>query len=104
MAGQLPPGEAAISRFVEPATRAAAVEDPRLAAHLPQRCVHNTGVLRVKRNVDGAGVLVLVEDLLPGLATVRGAEEAALGVGAPGVSECGNQYHVGIVWINDDPP
>src|SRR6202012_5664355 len=54
--------------------------------------------------VDGAGVLVLVEHLLPGPAAVTRAEYAALGVGAVGVAERRHEDHVRIPGVDQHAP
>src|SRR5262249_1671745 len=55
----------------------AADELPGAAAGLPQGGEEDARVVGVEADVDGAGVGVLFEDLLPGLAAVGGAVDAA---------------------------
>ena len=102
LALQFAPGEAAVGRAEQPAARPAAGEIPGLATHLPQGGVDDLRVVRVEGDVDGAGVLVAVEHLGPGLAAVGGAEHAAFGVGPEGVADGGDQHDVGIGRIDDD--
>ena len=75
---QVLPRQAAIDRFVQAAARSAAVEIPRLAAYLPQRRVHHTGIPGIEDNINRAGVVVLVQNFLPGVAAIGGAEDTAL--------------------------
>src|SRR5437660_947719 len=75
---QMLPGRAAIVGPVDAAAGAAAGHAPRGAARLPQRSKENVGIMRVKSNVDSTGVLILVENFLPGLSSIRCAENAAL--------------------------
>jgi hypothetical protein len=42
--------------------------------------------LRIEGHVDGSGVFVFVENLVPGFAAIGGAENAALGVGSEGMT------------------
>ena len=58
--------------------------------------------MRIERHIDAAGVLVLIKDLLPSLATIRCAENAALSVGPIGMAECRDESDVRICWINND--
>ena len=50
---------------------------------MPQGRVENTRIARIQREVRGAGVVVNLEHLLPGFATVAGAVDTALRVGRP---------------------
>src|SRR3989441_11976954 len=58
-------------------------------------------VVRIEADIDRAGLLVLVEDLAPGLAAVGGAEHAALGVGAEGMAEGRDENDIGILRVDD---
>src|SRR5262249_240480 len=100
LAGELLPGVAAVARDVEPAPRPAALEVPRVAAHLPEAGEDRVGVAGVEGDVRGTGVGVLLEHLLPAFAAVAGAVDAALGVGAEGVSEDGGEGDVGVARID----
>src|SRR6516165_2891853 len=61
------PGGTPIDRLVEAASRAAAVEAPRRAPRLPECCIQNIGIGRIKNDIDASGFGILVENLLPGL-------------------------------------
>src|SRR5207302_918051 len=76
---ELLPGVAAVGRAVQAAAGPAAGQLPGAAAGLPQGGEQHARVGRVEANLDGAGVGVLLEDLLPGLAAVGGAVDAARG-------------------------
>src|SRR5262249_17538095 len=70
LALELLPGVAAVGRAVQTAAGAAAGEVPRPPPRLPQGGEQHARVVRVEGDIDGAGVGVLLEDLLPGLAAV----------------------------------
>src|SRR5262249_42947549 len=83
------------------AAGAAARQLPRPPPRLPQPGEEDARVVRVEADVRGAGVAVLVEDLLPGLAAVGGAVDAALLVGPEGVAEDRREGNVGILRVDD---
>src|SRR5205823_5943443 len=84
---QVLPTVAAVAGDVQAAAGAAGGHLPRLAAGLPQPGEEEARVVRVQADVAGAGVGVLLEHLLPRLAAVGGAVDAALRVGAEGVAQ-----------------
>jgi len=90
------PGGATVVGTVEAATRAAAVELPGGAADLPERCEQDVGIAGIEGEIDTAAVFILVEDLVPGLTAVGGAEDAPFGIGSEGMAECGNEGYVGV--------
>src|SRR5205085_1837747 len=102
VAGELLPGVAAVGRAVQATAGAAAGEVPRPPPRLPQGGEQHARVVRVEGDVDGAGVGVLLEDLLPGLAAVGGAVDAALGVGAERLAEDGGEGDVGVLRVDGD--
>src|SRR5205807_6158417 len=73
------PGGAVVVRTVEAVLAAATVERPRRAVAFPHRGEEDVRILRIEDDVDAAGAVVEVESLLPGLASIAGAENAALG-------------------------
>ena len=87
VASDLFPGVAAVGRFVEPAVGAAALKRPGLANDLPDAGIEHAGVCGVDRDVDCPGDIALVEDLLPGLAAILCAKDAALFIRAGHVAE-----------------
>ena len=98
-----PPGGAAVRRLVDAA--AGPVEDAVLPGRLPRLPEHGVGGARVRRiedDVHGAGVLVAIEDLLEGLASVRRPEEAALRTRAVRTAQHGHQQAVGIARVDRD--
>ena len=101
MSGQPYPSDSAIARPVQAAAGAAARKIPWLAAHFPERGIDNRRVGGVEGHVDRAGVVVLVENLLPRLAAIDGAEDAALGIGAKGVPDCSDQHDIRVVGVDD---
>ena len=58
--------------------------------------------MRIEGDVDASGVFIFVENFLPGLAAVGGAEDAALGVRSIGMAEGGYENDVGVIGIDDD--
>ena len=102
--GHLVPRVAAVRRPVDAASRPAAREPPRAPAPLVRRRVEHRRVRRVEGEVDEAGVVVDVEDLLPRLAAVRGPVDAALGVGAEQVPQRRHPHDVGVRRVDGDAP
>src|SRR5579871_2529131 len=101
-AGELVPGGAAVGGLEQAAARA--LPGAVLPRALPRRPEHGVDRFRggrVEGQGDGAGVLVLVQHLLPGRAAVGRAEDAALGVGAVGVAEDGDEEAVGVARVHD---
>src|SRR5207302_5048438 len=68
----------------------------------PHRGKKNVRILRIEDHVDGAGAIVKIENLLPGLAAVARAKNPAIRVGAVGVAERGDKYNIGIRRMNND--
>src|SRR5262245_8501000 len=60
------------------------------------------GAARLKLNIDDAGLVVDVEDLLPGLAAIDGLEQAAFFAGTPQPSERADIHDVGVGGIDRD--
>ena len=58
--------------------------------------------MRIESYVDASGVLIFVENFLPGLAAVSRAENAAFGVRSVGMAESGHENDIRIVGIDDD--
>ena len=101
MPGQVRPRHAAVLGAVQAAAWPAAREIPRLAAHFPQRSIDGGRVGRIERHIDRAGVVVLVEDLLPRFSAIAGAKDPALAVGTEGVADGCDKDDVGILRIDD---
>ena len=99
---ELPPLVAAVRRLVEPAPGAAALQAPRRPLRLPEGGVEDARVGRVHREVHGARLVVHEERLRPGLPAVPRAEDAALGIRAPGVAEGGHVHVVGVLRVDAD--
>jgi ABC-2 type transport system ATP-binding protein len=96
------PRRAAIIGAVKAAARPTAGQAPCGAPRLPQGRIKDVGVMGIEGDVDSAGVLVLVQDFLPGLATIERAENAAFLVGTKGVAERGDKHPFCIPGIDDD--
>src|SRR5262249_17878642 len=105
-AGQAPrelsPGGAAVRGLVESTVRPVpGAVLPGTLPRGPQVGVECLRVPRVERERDRAGVLVLVQHLLPATAAIRGPEHAALLVWAIRMSEDGHVDTVRILRINE---
>ena len=99
---ELAPGIATIGGAVHAALGAAGEQRPGFALAAPGAGVQDTGVGRVHRQVDHAGALVQIQDLLPGVAAVARAEDTPFGVRAEGVAERGDPGGVGIARVHQD--
>jgi len=88
---QLLPGVAAVGALVDAGARAAVDQRPDVTPPLVGRRVQDGGVAGVHDHVHDAGVLVDLQDQLPGLASVVGPVEPAV---APGTPEGAHGGHV----------
>src|SRR5258707_12661987 len=102
--GEFFPGGPAVGGLVDRGVRSAAIKSERGAAPLIVSGVKGVRALGVHGDVAHAGVAVDLENLRPGLATVDGFVNAALGIGSPQVSNCRNVNDVRISWMNDNSP
>ena len=87
--------------FVDSAARAAAGRYSRACeapATAPHKACANFGI---EGDVDGAGLFIFVENLLPGLAAIGRAKDSALFVRPERMSERRDENDVGIVRIDD---
>ena len=75
---------------------------PRALARFPHGGIDHVGIRGIDLDVGGAGVLVFVDDLLPGLAAIGGAEKAALFIRAVGMAEHGGEDSIGIARIDGE--
>ncbi len=94
------PAVAAIARAPEAGALATGRHEVRPALGLPRPGEDDARVVRVDREVVDTGPLGDEEDVVPGLAAVQRAVEAALGVRAVGVPEGGDVDAVGIARVN----
>ncbi len=99
-ARELLPRVAAVGRAPDSPLRTARLESPGLAVHLPEAGVEDPGIARVHAEVRGSRLVADEEDLLPCLAAVSGAEDAALGVGSPHVALRGDIDEVRVLRMN----
>ena len=95
--GQLGPRVAAVRALEESGAGARAAEAPGEAPQFQERRVQDVGVRGIEDEIDRAGVLVPVEDLLPGHAAVTRAVDAARLARAPGVAERRRPRDVGVL-------
>ena len=96
------PGIAAIGRFPESAARAAAIHAPRLAADLPERSVEDTGIRRIHHDIGRARFRAARQHLLPRLAAIRRAIDAAFGVRPPEMAQRRYIGDIRIRRVNDN--
>src|SRR5262249_8198085 len=105
-ARQLHPRLAAVGAAVQPGLRpelgARVAAGEGAAAYLVGGGEEDVGGGRVAGQVDAAGVGVEGEDVLPRLAAVGGAEDAALLVGAPHAAQRGDEDDVGLFGVDED--
>ncbi len=94
---ELRPGVAAVAGDVQPAAGAAAGQVPRPPPRLPQAGEEDARIVRVEADVRGAGVGVLGQHPLPGLAAVGGAVDAALLIGAEALPRTAAKAMSGLV-------
>ena len=106
VAAQESPSGTAVGRLVQAAPRSfvRGVLLPRRAARLVERGVYDLGIGGIRREVDGPGIGILVQHFGPGAPAVGGAEHAALGIGAVGVSQRRDEHNVGIPRIYEHLP
>ncbi len=98
---ELRPGVAAVARGVQPAAGPAAGQLPRPPPRLPQPGEQHFRIGRIEAHIGGAGVGVLEQDALPGLAAVGGAVDAALGIGTEGMAQHRGIGDVGVRRMDD---
>ena len=98
---QLLPGHAAIFGAIQSAPRSAAGKIPGLPARLPHGREDDVRIVRVRRQINRARVLVLVENLGPRLAAIGGAKNSPLLIRSEGMTKGRDQNDVGIFRIDD---
>src|SRR6202171_1874642 len=91
------PGSPSIVGAIETASRPSTGKTPGRASCLPQGSEENVWIMRIKGDINSAGVLVFIKHFLPSLATIHGAEDAALCIGPEWMTQRG---HVHDVWIS----
>ena len=102
VARDLLPRLAAVGRLEEAAAGAAARHLVLDAVGLPQRREHHVRVLPIDLDVDGAGLVVAEQHLLPRLAAVGALEDAALVARLAVAAEVGDEDDVGIGRMDAD--
>src|SRR5215471_12620950 len=102
MPSQSRPCCAAVSRFEDAASGAAAHLAPGLDFHLPHSSKQDRVIARVHRQIRSAGVFVDKEDPLPVLASVGCSKDSSLGLGAVAVADGRYEDDVRVVLIDDD--
>src|SRR5712664_3270059 len=104
--GERAPGVPTIDGFEESAAganeRFAAANFPRSDARGPENGVDSLRIRRIEREIGGAGVFILVQDLGKSLAAVGGAKNAALLIRAVGVAFGGDEDAIWIFRIDEN--
>ena len=72
------------------------------AAVMPHRRVKNAWIGRVHDEVGGTGFRAYAQHMFPGLSTIGASKYTALITGTPDLALHGNQYRVGVGWVNLD--
>ena len=96
------PRRAAVERAINAASGSAPVEAPRRAPALVHCREKRIRVARIHDQVDGAGVLIERQDMLPGLPAVRRLEHAPLGVRTPKPAYRGDIHDVRVSRMDAD--
>ena len=99
---QFLPRVATVDRLVDAAAGPAAVHRPRLAIDLPEGGVEDARVGRIHHEVRRAGLVVDEQHLLPALAAVKGAEDAAVRVRSPHMALRCHVDNVGVPRVDAD--
>ena len=102
-ARQLFPGVTAVGGLENAAGGATGFDEPWLAPVLPHRRVHDARIGRVHRQIGGAGLVVDLQDGLPGVAAILAAVHATLFAGPPDLSLDGNVHEIGVFGMDDNP-
>src|SRR5688500_18607014 len=97
---QLLPGVAAITRHMHAAAWPAAGHVPGCAARLPEAREDDVRIRRIERDIRRAGLCVLLVHLLPCLAAIDRAIDAAFRVWSEGMAKDGGKRDVGILWMH----
>ena len=101
-AGGLGPRRAAVGGTPDARARPAVDHRPHVAATLPRAGVEHVGIAGIHVHLVDAGVLVDLEDAIPGRAPVARAVEAAVAAGTPQRALGGHVDRVGIRRVHQD--
>ncbi len=99
---RLVPRRAAVARHVDAAGRAAAVEIPGMDEQRPHAGIERVRIARVHREVRAAGLVVELQHLLPRLAAVGRAIDAALRLRLEQLPQRADEHAIRIVRVDDD--
>src|SRR5580693_6109095 len=94
------PGDAAVGRFEQSASRPAAGAAPGVNLDLPHPGKKNSGIVGIHSQVRTAGVLVHEEHFVPSLSAVGGAVYTALWLRPVGVAQRARKHDVGIARVD----
>ena len=73
-----------------------------LAERFPHRRVHHVRIGAVNRDVNRGGLVVAIEHLFPGLATIGAFVYTPVGIGYAHFSERRDKNNIGVQWMNAD--
>src|SRR5207237_351685 len=100
---ELPPGGAAVAGLEQPAAGPLpGAVFPGTLPRRPEDSINGLGGGRIERQGNGTRVFVLVKYLLPRVAAVGRAKDAALGVGAVRVTEHRDKHAASVARIDDE--
>ena len=94
------PGVTAVGGAVDRAAGPAGGKIPRFSTGLPECGEHDTRIVRVHRQICGAGRLIPEKHALPRFAAVGRAEDSTFRAVAEDIAQCGDIYHVWIRGMN----
>src|SRR6185437_11014310 len=100
---EMRPGLAVVVREVHAATRAAAQLGPGAHAELPGAGEHGVGMAGIDAEPAATGLFIDEQRLLPGLATIGGAEHATFLLRRRAGTFGAHQHVVGVLRVDDDP-
>src|SRR5262249_26694804 len=102
-ATKLLPGSAAIGRLIDSTSGPAILQPPGTSHTFVGGGIKRAGVAAVNYQVDDAGLIVEVENFLPGDPAICTLEYTALFVSREEVSHGGDVNDVRISWMNHNP-
>ncbi len=102
VAFDLCPRRATVGGAINSAARSAAHHRIRCAIRLPQRSVQNARIRRIEDHIDRAGLVIFVENFLPGLAAICRAKHSPLGVRSICVPQRRDENNVGILRMDGE--
>src|SRR6266850_3152586 len=100
MSGKFLPGEPAVSRFEEAASRSATLTSPGMNLERPHACEQDARIGGIHRDIRTTAVLIGEKYAVPGLATISRAKHTAFLLRAICVPECASEHNIRVAWID----